>query len=139
MSDRLERDIEDVLDKIEDFEWHRKQRRQPSRARRAWSSVWQRTSDHLGSFFLRFSAGHLMLVGFLVLLAGLMLRARGLGLWLVLVGMILFLLGLAWNMRGPKNHNPDGNPRGGYWRDRYIQYNESRSGGVRDWFQRWRH
>lgn len=138
MPDRLERDVEDVLDKIEDFEWHRKHRRRPSRARRAWSGLWQRTSDRLGAFFLRFSAGHLMIVGFLILLGGLMLRARGIGLWLVLAGMILFLLGLAWNMRQPRR-DPDGNARGGYWRDRYIQYDESRPGGVRGWFRRWRH
>jgi hypothetical protein len=139
MSDRLERDIEDVLDKIEDFEWHRKQRRQPSRARsiNPASSTRKPTSMRWPALKRRKKEPRWSLVRCQTLLQA--RRARGLGLWLVLVGMILFLLGLAWNMRGPKNHNPDGNPRGGYWRDRYIQYNESRSGGVRDWFQRWRH
>lgn len=137
MPDRFERDIEDVLDNIEDFEWHRKHRRKPSRVRRAWSGFWQRTSDRLGAFFLRFSAGHLMLVGFLILLGGLILRARGLGIWLVLAGVILFLLGLAWNMRRP-SQGPESDTRGGYWRDRYIRYDEPRPGGARGWFRRWR-
>ncbi|PZC49916.1 MAG: hypothetical protein DK306_000339 [Chloroflexi bacterium] len=137
MADRLERDVEDVLEKIEDFEWHRRQRRAPSRARRAWSGFWQQTSDRLGSLFVRFSSGHLMLAGFLLLVAGLVLRARGLGTWFVLAGIILFLIGLAWNMRAPRSGpTPDG--RGGFWRDRYIHYDESQPGGVRGWFKRWR-
>ena len=136
MPDRLERDIEDVLEKIEDFEWHRKQRRGPSRARRAWSGFWQRNSDRLGAFFLRFSSGHLMLVGFLLLLGGLVLRARGLGIWFVLGGIILFLLGLAWSMRSPKT--TPGDAQGGFWRNRYIRYDEPRPGGMRGWFRRWR-
>ena len=136
MPDRIEREIEDVLDKIEDFDWHRRQRRGASRVRRAWSGFWQRTSDRLGMLFVRFSAGHLMLAGFLILLGGLILRARGVGMWLVLAGIILFLLGLAWNMRSPSS--PESSARGGYWRDRYIQYDAPRPGGVRGRFKRWR-
>ena len=73
----------------------------------------------------------------LALLGGLILRARGLGIWLVLAGVILFLLGLAWNMRRP-SQGPESDTRGGYWRDRYIRYDEPRPGGARGWFRRWR-
>ena len=136
MSDRLERDIEDVLGDIEDFEWHRRQRRGHSRARRRWDSLWRGIGDRLAFLFINFSAGHLMLAGFLLLLGGLVLRARGPGIWLVLAGVAMFLLGLAWNMRGPRQKAPQGN--GGFWRDRYIRYDEQRPGGVRGWFARWR-
>ena len=56
MVDRLERDIEEVLENIEDFEWHRRQRRGPSRVRRAWNGAWQSVSDGLGKLFIRFTA-----------------------------------------------------------------------------------
>ncbi len=138
MADRLERDIEDVLENIEDFEWHRRQRRGPSRARRGWDALMRQVSDGLGSMFVRFTSGHLMLVGFLLLAAGLVLRARGPGAWLVLAGLVLFLLGLGWSMRGPRSRAPH-EGRGGFWRDRYIEYDEPRPGGVRGWFRRWRH
>ena len=57
MPDRLERDIEDVLENIEDFEWHRRQRRGPSRARRSWDALMRQVSDGLGSVFVRFTSG----------------------------------------------------------------------------------
>ena len=136
MSDHLEEEIEDVLGKIEDFEWHRRQRRGPSRSRRAWDGLWRGTGDRLSFLFIRFSAGHLMLVGFLVLLGGLVLRVRGPGIWLVLAGVALFLLGLAWSMRAPRRATPQAG--GGFWRDRYIRYDEPWPGGVRGWFKRWR-
>ena len=92
--------------------------------------------DQLSFLFIKLSAGHLMLAGFLLLLGGLVLRARGPGIWLVLAGVAVFLLGLAWNMHGPQREAPQ--RTGGFWRDRYIRYDEPRAGGVRSWFTRWR-
>ena len=85
-----------------------------------------------------------MLVGFLLLIAGLAVRARGPGLWLVLAGVLIFVVGLLWNMRGGSGEasrgGSGGTPaargaRGGYWRDRYITYDPPRS-GKRGWFRR---
>ncbi|MEE9278155.1 MAG: hypothetical protein V3V06_07050 [Dehalococcoidia bacterium] len=137
MPDKLNREIEEVLNKIEDFEWHRRQRRGPSRARRAWSGFWQRTAGRIGFWFARFSSGHLMLTGFLLLIVGLALRARGPGTWLVIGGIIVFLLGLAWGMRAGRSR-PGSSTRGGYWRDRYISYDSPQQRGLRGWFRRWR-
>ena len=134
MSEKLERDIEEVLEKIDDFSWHRRQRRGRSRVRRMWAVSWQRASDVIGGRLASLAAGHVMLAGFLLLLLGLVLRAKGPGIWFVLAGVLIFFLGLAWSMR-------DGNVRsgrGGYWRDRYITYDGPQSGGVRGWFRRWR-
>ncbi len=136
MADKIERDVEEVLSKIEDFEWHRRQRRGPSRARRAWNDSWQRLADRASLRLARFSAGHLMLVGFLILVAGLVFRIRGPGLWLMLGGVIIFFLGLAWSMRSGGSH-PTHSARGGFWRDRYITY-DGEPGGPRGWFRRWR-
>lgn len=137
MSDKLERDIEEVLDNIEDFEWHRRQRRGPSRVRRAWSGFWQSVTDWIGLRLAGFNAGHLMLAGFLLLIVGLVFRGRGLGTWFVLGGVVIFILGLAWNMRSGKR-GPTSTTRGGYWRDRYITYDQNRGGRGRRWFRRWR-
>jgi hypothetical protein len=136
MPDRLERDIDEVLDKIEDFEWHRAQRRRPSKLRQAWNGWWQGASDAIGRRLARFSAGHLMLAGFLILVFGIVVL-RGLGLWFVLAGMILFLLGLFLNMRGSgtSGSGTSSATRGGFWRDRYIEYDvEPR--GIRRLFRR---
>ena len=56
MPDRLERDIEDVLDKIEDFEWHRNRRRGPSKVRQVWDRWWQGASDAIGRRMARFTS-----------------------------------------------------------------------------------
>ncbi|HJN91147.1 MAG TPA: hypothetical protein QGF05_00295 [Dehalococcoidia bacterium] len=138
MSDRLERDVEDVLDQIEDFEWHRANRRRPSKARQAWNGWTRSASDAIGRRLARFTAGHLMLVGFLILLAGVVFRFRGIGTWFVLVGVIFFLLGLFLNMRGsPKPSGQGPAARGGYWRDRYITYGD-RPSRPRRWLRRTR-
>ena len=137
MSDQLDQEIEDLLGEIEDFEWHRRHRRGHSRARQVWSTFWQRVADGLARRLVHFSSGHLMLIGFLTLVLGLVLRLRGLGIWLTLAGIILFFLGLAWSMRGggrPSAYST----RGGYWRDRYITYSGSAQGGLLGWFRRWR-
>ena len=136
MPDRLERDIDEVLDKIEDFEWHRARRRRPSKLRQAWNGWWQGASDAIGRRLAHFTAGHLMLAGFLILVFGLVVL-RGLGLWFVLAGMILFLLGLYLNIRGGSSSGRGGSASsaGGFWRDRYIEYDvEPR--GIRRLFRR---
>lgn len=137
MSDQLDQEVEDLLGKIEDFEWHRRQRRGHSRARQAWSTFWQRAADRLAQRLVRFTAGHLMLAGFLILIVGLVFRLRGLGIWFALAGILLFFLGLTWSMRSggrPSAYST----RGGFWRDRYVTYDDQARGGLRGWFRRWR-
>jgi hypothetical protein len=137
-SDKLEREIEDVLEKIEDFEWHRRRRRGPSRSRRAWSRVWHGASNALGHRFAQFTAGHVMLVGFLLLIVGLALRGRGPGLWLVLAGILLFFVGLGLSMRSGERKAGGGyTARGGYWRDRYVTYDDDPHAGPTNGLLRW--
>ena len=142
-SDKLEQEIEDVLGKIEDFEWHRRQRRGPSRSRRAWSRAWQGASNTLGRRFAQFTAGHVMLVGFLLLIVGLALRGKGPGFWLVLAGILVFFVGVGLSMRkGGSGAGGAYTTRGGYWRDRYVTYSDDpqpgSAGGLRRWLRRWR-
>lgn len=125
MSDRLERDVEEVLSNIEDFDWRRRQQRRPGPLRRAGQRLGNAVLNRAASL----TAGHLMLFGALLLIVGLVLRLRGVGIWMVIAGVIVFLIGLFWTSRG--GGRAVGQPRGGYWRDRYISYDPPGQGGIR--------
>ena len=129
MSDKLERDVEEVLAGIEGFDWRRRERR-PGPLRRAVQRFGRRLSERLASL----SAGHLMLLGSLFVIVGFILRARGLGMWAVIVGVILFLIGAVWSARGGGRGKPS--TRGGYWRDRYISYDAPPRNALQRWFRR---
>ncbi len=122
-SDRLEQEIEDVLSRVENFEWRRFHRHGPSQSRRLWNQFWVATTNIVGRNLARFTTGHLMLMGFLFLIAGLVVRGRGPGLWLVFAGALLFITGLVIRIRNSQGTSsaPYGS-QGGYWRDRYITY-----------------
>ena len=133
MPDRLDRDIEEVLDNIEDFQWHRRHRRGRSRLRQAFDRTAGRMSDAAGRRFASFTAGHLMMLGFLLLILGMVFRLRGPGTWFVVVGILFFVAGLFWSMRAGGSRAPSG--RGGFWRDRYITYEKPQQAG---WLRRFR-
>lgn len=127
-SDRLERDVEEVLSNIEDFDWRRRQSRRPGPIRIAA----QRFGSAIVSRVTALTPNHLLLLGALMLIIGLVLR--GGGLWLAVVGIVIFVIGLFWTSRGG---NPQANqPRGGYWRDRYISYDQSPQNPIRRFFRR---
>ena len=127
-SDRLERDVEEVLSNIEDFDWRKRQSRRPGPIRIAA----QRFTSALVGRATSLTPNHLLLLGALMLIVGLVLR--GGGLWLVVAGIVVFVIGLFWTSRGG---NPQANqPRGGYWRDRYISYEQSPSNPLRRFFRR---
>lgn len=143
MSDKLERDVEEVLAGIEDFDWRRRERR-PGPLRRAARRFGQSASRRLA----RLSPGHLMLVGSLLVIVGFVLRGQSLGMWAVILGVVLFLIGIVWSARGGGRGGRRGSPggggepstRGGYWRDRYISYDapprNPLGGALGRWFRR---
>lgn len=127
-SDRLERDVEEVLSNIEDFDWRRRQSRRPGPIRIAV----QRFGAAIVSRVTALTPNHLLLLGALMLIIGLVLR--GGGLWLAVAGIVIFVIGLFWTSRGG---NPQANqPRGGYWRDRYISYDQQTQNPIRRLFRR---
>ncbi len=127
-SDRLERDVEEVLANIEDFDWRRRQSRRPGPIRLAAQRVGSSIVNHAAAL----TANHLLLAGALLLIVGLVLR--GGGLWLAVSGFVVFALGLFWASRGGNSRS--GQPRGGYWRDRYISYERQSSNPFRRLFRR---
>ncbi|MYE06943.1 MAG: hypothetical protein F4Y04_06960 [Chloroflexi bacterium] len=127
-SDRLERDVEEVLSNIEDFDWRRRQSRRPGPIRIAI----QRFASALVNRVTALTPNHLLLLGAALLIIGLVLR--GGGLWLAVAGIVVLVIGLFWTSRGG---NPQANqPRGGYWRDRYISYEQSNQNPLRRLFRR---
>lgn len=130
MSDKLERDVEEVLKGIEDFDWRRRERR-PGPLRRAARRFGHKLSERLAAF----SSGHLMLVSSLFVIAGFILRVSGPGKWAVIIGVILFLIGLVWTLRSGGGQAAGG-PRGGYWRDRYVSYDPPPRNPLSRWFRR---
>ena len=142
MSDKLERDVEEVLAGIEDFDWRRRERR-PGPLRRAVQRFGQSASRRLA----RLSPGHLMLVGSLLVIASFILPGQ-VRVWAIILGVVLFLIGIVWSARGGGRGGKGGSPggggepstRGGYWRDRYISYDApSRNplgGALGRWFRR---
>ena len=75
---------------------------------------------------------HLLIVGAIMLIMGLVFR--GGGLWIAVAGIVIFVIGLFWTSRGG---NPQANqPKGGYWRDRYISYEQPPSNPLRRFFRR---
>ncbi len=129
-SDRLERDVEEVLSNIEDFDWRRRHSRRPGPIRRTV----QRIGSTLVNRVTGLTPNHLLLLGAGLLIIGLILR--GGGLWLAIAGIVIFLIGLVWTSRGG---NPKANkPSGGYWRDRYISYEPDSQNPIRRLFRRGR-
>ena len=129
-SDRLERDVEEVLANIEDFDWRRRQSRRPGPIRIAA----QRFASKLVTRVTALTPNHLLLLGALMLIVGLVLR--GGGLWIAIMGIVIFVIGLFWTSRGG---NPKADqPRGGFWRDRYISYERPQHNPLRRFFRRHR-
>lgn len=134
MSDKLERDVEEVLAGIEDFDWRRRERR-PGPLRRAMQRFARGASERLA----RLGPGHLMLLGSLLVIAGFVLRGQSLGMWAVILGVLLFLIGIVWSAKGGGRRKAGPTARGGYWRDRYISYDappRSPLGPLGRWFRR---
>ncbi len=128
-SDRLERDVEEVLSNIDDFDWRRRQSRRPGPIRIAF----QRFAGAIVNRAASLTANHLLLLGAALLIVGLILR--GGGMWLAVGGIVVFVIGLFWASRGGGGGG-GGQPRGGYWRDRYISYEPQSGNPLRRLFRR---
>lgn len=139
-NDRLEREIEEILGKIEKFpdaeaRAKRSRRRTPNRFTARLSEMQRGIARRLSGV----SVSQLMLASFLIILFAFFFRGRGLpppvSSWLLLAGVILFISTFAVMMLGPRSR---GGARGGEqrWRGRTIQYQSgpSLSGRIRKWW-----
>jgi hypothetical protein len=144
-SDRVQREIEELLDKLDTFvpeerlaskiKKRRKQEAGPSSIERAWSGVRKR--------FARVTLGHVMLFGVVLLLAAQFVPGLfyGYDRWALLAGILLtvgafILSAMGWDSRRTIASGGSIEKR---WRGQTITYNEpTRTSRIRDWFRRGR-
>jgi hypothetical protein len=140
--DRIEKEINDLLEQLDDFpgergaspvslDERRRQRRGPTPPK-------TRAGRGLGDFF---NAATLMLIGAGMVVVGLLASAiAGWLIWVSFTGIVVFFLAFALSFwQSGRTAGPARGPRTVYWRDRYIEY-EPGDGGtlqrVKRWFRR---
>jgi hypothetical protein len=125
MPDRIQREVEELLEKLDSFP-----------PRRPW---WSRARDSVAGFFgnlgrrLRLpslSAGHVLLIGIALIVIGYVLLPGGSDMtrWLIAGGIVLFIGAFIFSLRRTSR------PAEKYWRDKPMDLH----GGSRSWWDRWR-
>jgi hypothetical protein len=134
MPDRVEREIEEILAKMDDEPApSRATSREPiplrPRARaRTTSAPLSRgmAMPAINPATLLFGGAGIMLVGLVgaTFVDGLI--------WLSFAGVLLFMVAFVWSLtrRPIAGRGPAPAPRGTHWRDRYVEYEPPRAGGV---------
>lgn len=133
MADRVEREIEEILAKLDHETGNGGDApREPIqfRARRK-EPVTSRMSSALPSFHLTpaallFGGAGIMFIGLIgATFAGPMI-------WVAFAGVVLFLAAFVWSLtrRTTAGGTGGGRPKGVYWRDRYIEYGPEQPGSI---------
>ena len=139
-NDRIEREINEILDKIEQFPSpeNRRARARKRAFRRAADSVAARQRAALG-WIGRFSVSQVMLLSFLLILGSFFFKrfSPALMQWVLIAGVVLFVSSFALLVFGGGSRGGGGSPESTYWRGRELNYDtESLGGRVRRWFSR---
>jgi Flp pilus assembly protein TadB len=130
MSNRLQQEIEELLEKIERFP--------PKRP--LWKKVLQTVQRGVGNVvhaatavpFPRVSLGHVALAAIvIVVVAWIAFPFTDVTRWVIIGGILLFVAAFVMSLR--RQSRP---PTQKYWRDRPIDL--SRGGESRSWWERWR-
>ncbi|MGE3960472.1 MAG: hypothetical protein AB7F65_02170 [Dehalococcoidia bacterium] len=137
-NDRLEREINEILGKIEQFpdaesRAKRNRRRTANRFTSRIAELQRGIARRLGHI----SVSQLMLASFLIILFAFFFRGRGIpagaSSWLLLAGVVLFVSTFAVMLFGPRSKS--GGSVQQRWRGRTIQYESpSLSERVRHWW-----
>lgn len=130
--DRLEREIQEILDKIEQLPAPRRQRatglRRALRRIGEGVSAWQRT---VARELSRISLSQLVLLSFLLILGAFLIRGIGpIGTWIMIAGLVLLVTSLALIMLGSGGTRS----RTQRWRGRTISYKRD---GLAQRLRRW--
>lgn len=140
--DRLEREINEILAKIDQFPPPEERRRRASSkrmggARNAFSSGTQGVTRELA----RVSLSQLMLLAFVLILASLFLRSVPFAWpWMLYAGLVLFLTSFVlMAVTGGRGASSGGRGQQQYWRGRPVSYDsDSLSRRMRRWWGRQR-
>ncbi len=134
MPDRIEREIEEILDKIDRFV---PEERLPIRFRRRARNVFTETRDFFLSPLARVSLSQVMLIGLGLFIVALFLGRvdSTLARWTMIVGAILFLGGFALTLLSGRSGQQQKR-----WRGRVVEYGEpALAERLRTWFRRRNH
>lgn len=142
MADKFEREIEEILAKLDDKlpEGSTPSERAPISlaSRRQQKAKAQRVRAPRNNPLSNITPTHLLFAGAAIMFGGLLLsNAWEPFIWVSLSGIVLFLGAFVWSFRRTNRSSPAAKPKGYYWRDRYIEYDQKDSGsGIKGWFRR---
>jgi hypothetical protein len=131
MPDRIQREVEELLAKLDTFPPKR-----PLRAR--VSDSFSRGFQRLGGLRLpSLSAGHVLLIAIAVIVVAWVVLPDGsnLGRWIIAGGIIAFIAAFVFSLR---RSGSGGRPAEKYWRDRPLDLRRSSGPRSRSWWDRWR-
>jgi hypothetical protein len=133
--DRLEREINEILDKIEQFPSPEQRRARAARRslRRFGDGVSSRQRAVVRELS-RISPSQLVLLSFLMILGSFVIRGIGpVGMWIMVAGIVLLFASLAVMVFGGGGRSK---PRTQQWRGRTIEYrSDTLSQRLRRWFR----
>ena len=129
-SDRIQREVEELLTKLEQFP---PERPMGQRIADALSAPFQTLGRALGGIRLpRINAGHILLAAItLIVIAWVAGDASGIWTWIIVLGVFGFILAFVLSLR--RHSRP---PAQKYWRDRPMDFNNS--GDGKSFWDRWR-
>lgn len=127
MPDRIQREVEELLAKLDTFP---PKRPLGTRIRDSFSRGFQ----HLGGIrFPSLSAGHVLLFAIAVIVVGyLVAGGSDIGRWIIAGGVIAFIGAFVFSLRRQSR------PTQKYWRDRPMDLRRPSEPRGRSWWHRWR-
>ncbi len=139
--DRLEREINEILEKIDRFPTPAERRRkQTSKRLQGVGGAISSSTHGLTRELARVSLSQLMLLAFVLIIGSLFLRGLPLAWpWLLYAGLVLFLTSFVLMAVGGGRSGPKAGPQQ-YWRGRPVSYDSDGglSGRMRRWWGRQR-
>lgn len=141
MADKFEREIEEILAKLDDKLPPADDRSPISLAsRRQQKAKSLRPRAPRPNPLGRITPTALLFAGAGIMFGGLLLSSIWQPLiWASMSGVVLFVGAFLWSLRKSPRSARSSAPKGVYWRDRYIQYGPSEPTGasrIKNWFRR---
>jgi hypothetical protein len=141
MADKFEREIEEILSKLDDKLPPAEEKSPISLAsRRQKKAKAAKTRTPRANPLASITPTTLLFAGAGIMFGGLLLsNFWGPLIWASLSGVVLFVGAFLWSFRRTPRAERGSAPKGVYWRDRYIEYGPpgSSSGSrIKNWFRR---